>query len=315
MSIWNDNLVSILLEFDLYNIMESDFIDSEAERSEEFIQGLTKFGLSEEEAKVYFSVLKRGTRGEVVGRIKNELEIGRTTIYAIMERLHEKGWVTSEEISESPKRIKYVAKPPMQRLNSIIEEKEKKLKILKDKSLFIGDKLDLQYQGAKKLTLDTIHIGGYKYLKPLVNQGWKIKTEVVEYLESQGRLALDYELKGRKGIPKDCGLIIFIFENEIETNENLIRETVEMFKTKTEYEIRKEKIPGFEDIRLENVTFDKFQEAEVYVKLKFKKKWWLTGKQAVIPIKNKVFLIFGNRDNFQILMDTILNIDKFHHLV
>ena len=87
---------------------------------EERINHLRNFELSNEEAKVYLSLLRRGTRGEVVGRIKNELEIGRTTIYAIMERLCDKRWVTSEEVSQNPRRIKYVAKPPLKTLNKFI---------------------------------------------------------------------------------------------------------------------------------------------------------------------------------------------------
>jgi hypothetical protein len=38
-------------------------------------------------------------------------------------------------------------------------------------------------------------------------------------------------------------------------------------------------------------------------------------KEAVIPIKNKFFLIHGDENNFQILMETIINAEKFHHLI
>ncbi len=289
--------------------------DQSKRSNERFINNLTFFGLSIEEATVYFSLLKRGNRGEVVGRIKEELELGRTTIYAIMERLKEKDWIISDIISEIPKRIKYIAKPPMDILNQLLETTKIKLKKMQDTSLFIGDKLDLVYQGAKKLTVETIHPGGYKYLKPLVNQGWKIKTEVVEHVESLERLVLDYELKGSEGFPKDCGLIIGIFDRNIENDKEVISEAVSTFKIKTEYEIRNEKIPGFEDVKLEVTKFNQYPGANVYIKLKLKKKWWLTGKQAVIPIENKLFLIFGNKENFQILMDTVLNAEKFHHLV
>jgi len=295
--------------------MENDFNDTEEDRSEEFIRNLLNFGLSEEEAKVYFSLLKRGKRGEIVGRIKDELEIGRTTIYAVMERLNQKKWVYSEEISDSPKRIKYIANPPMEMLGNIIKEREDNLRNSKDISLKIRDKLDLKYQGAKKLTINTIHVGGYKYLKPLVEKGWKIKSEVVEHIESLEYLVLDYELKGSKGIPKDSGLIIFFYNKNIEDDTKIVQEAVEMFKTKTEYEIRRDKIPGFQDVKLDDTKFGEYPGAEVYIKLKFKKSWWNVGHQAVIPLKNKIFLIFGAHENFQILMDTILNAEKFHHLM
>ncbi len=37
----------------------------------EYITHLMNFGISEDEAKVYLSLIKRGPRGEIVGRIKN----------------------------------------------------------------------------------------------------------------------------------------------------------------------------------------------------------------------------------------------------
>jgi hypothetical protein len=233
-----------------------------------------------------------------------------------MERLLTKHWVIAEEISKAPKRIKYIAKSPMKVINDIIMEKEMELKHLKERGLYIGDKLDQLYQGAKKLTIDTIHPGGYKYLKPLIERGWKIKTEVIEHLEGDRVLTLDYELKGEKGIPKDSGLIIFNYDRFIEDDERLLEEAKRVFKTKTEYEIRNDKIPGFEDIEFEEIKIkDKYPGFNIYIKLKFKKKLWLAGKQVIIPIKNRVFLLFGNNENFEIILTVILDSEKFHHLV
>jgi predicted transcriptional regulator len=293
--------------------MEQKSLDSKL--LEKYEKDIINFGLSKEEALVFLSLLKRGPRGEIVGRIKDELSIGRTTIYAIMERLAEKGWVISEEISENPKRVKYVAKSPYMVFNETIERKEKELQLLKEYGLFIGDKLEQIYQGAKKLNIDTIHLGGYVYLKDLVSKGWKIKSEVIEHSESLGRLTLDYELKGIKGFPKDCGLIIFDYNRYVEDDNGIITDALSIFKRKTDYEIRQDKIPGFEDIKLEETSFQDYPGANVYIKLKFKKRWWLVGREAVIPIKKKIFLIFGNKENFEILFETILNSEKFHHLV
>jgi len=293
----------------------------EIEKIEPFITGeninhLKNFGLSNEESKVYLSLLKRGNRGEVVGRIKDELEIGRTTIYAIMERLYDKGWVFSEEISQNPRRIKYVANPPLEVLNKIIKMSEIELENQKRSTLFIGDKLDIAYQGAKKLTLNSAHPGAYKYLKLLVDEGFFIKSEVIEYTEgSEYYLSYDYELKGPKGFPKECGLIIIEYHRDIEDDVGLIAESFKLFKSKTDYEIRRDKIPGFQDVKLEDTKFDKYLGANVLIKLKIKKKWWKAGHQAILPIKNKIFFIFGAVENFQILMDAIQNAEKFRHLV
>lgn len=284
--------------------------------TKENINHIQNFGLSVEEATVYLSLIRRGTRGEVVGKIKDELEIGRTTIYAIMERLNEKGWVTAEEISKDPRRIKYVANTPYEIFRRIIQNKDTHLKAMKQSRLFIGDSLDKIYQGAKKLNIDTIHPGAYKYLKPLIEQNFKIKSEVIEHSEDpKHRLSYDYELKGPIGMPKDCGLIIFEFNDNIEEEKNLIKEALEIFKSKTEYEIRRDKIPGFEDVTIEDTKFGEYIGTNVLIKLKFKKKWWSAGHQAVLPIKNRIFLIFGGKENFRILMDTIISSEKFHHLV
>jgi len=53
---------------------------------DQYTKDLTIFGLSNDEARVYLYLLRRGKKGDVVGRLKNDLEIGRTTIYAILER-------------------------------------------------------------------------------------------------------------------------------------------------------------------------------------------------------------------------------------
>lgn len=284
--------------------------------NDEYINQIVNFGLSAEEAKVYLSLLRRGPRGEVVGRIKEELEIGRTTIYAIMERLTEKGWVSGEEISQNPRRIKYVTYPPYSTFSKKIQEKLRELELMKKSSLFIGDSLDKVYQGAKKLNLDSIHPGAFKYLKLLINQGFKLKSEVIEHsVDSRRRISYDYELKGLKGFPKDCGLIIFEYDEDIEEDKSLIKQALEIFKSKTDYEIRKDKIPGFEDLKLEDTKFDKYSGTTLSIKLKFKKKWWKIGNQVVIPSKNRIFLLFGNEQNFKILMESILLIEQFHHLV
>jgi predicted transcriptional regulator len=282
---------------------------------EKYKKKIINFGLTDEEATVYLSLLKREMRGEIVGRIKNELEIGRTTIYAIMERLTSKGWTISEKIADNPKRVKYIAKSPFKVLNSIIECKEKELTLLKEQCLHIGDKLEQTYQGAKKLTIENIHPGGYIYLRSLLDKGWKIKSEVVEHSESIGRMTLDYELKGNKGFPKDCGLIIFQFERNIEQESSVINDAVTMLKNKTDYEIRQDKVPGFEDVKLEDLMYQGYQSTDVFIKLKFKKNWWHVGREMVIPIKNKVFMIFGNKNNFKVLFNLIIKSERFHHLI
>ncbi len=284
--------------------------------NEEYIQELRLFGLTTEEAIVYIALIEKGFQGDVVGRLKNRLDIGRTTIYGILERLVEKGWVEDIEVKKKPKRSKYVAKSPFLILNKIINEKEIELKTIKDTYLFIGDNLEKIYKEKKQLTIENIHPIGIKYLKPLFNRKWRIKSEVIERSESLGRTIFDYELEAKKGFPtKDCGLVIFDYNRNIEHDRNIIDAAISTFKSKTEYEIRNHVIPGFEDVKIEDSKFGDFFGAIVYIKLKIKNEWMMAGKEAVIPIKNKIFLIHGDEQNFQILMETVINSEKFHHLV
>ncbi|MHA1499607.1 MAG: helix-turn-helix domain-containing protein [Promethearchaeota archaeon] len=57
--------------------------------------GLLRFGLNEKEAEVYLAFLKKGDTGDTIGNINKELlDLKRTHIYRIMERLEKKGWVS-----------------------------------------------------------------------------------------------------------------------------------------------------------------------------------------------------------------------------
>ena len=281
---------------------------------EDTIYYLTSFGLTNEEAQVYLLLLPEGINGNIVGHLKDSLGIGRTTIYGILERLSEKEWVKEEELSKRPRRVKYIANPPLLMMNIMIGKKEEELIELRDKSLFIGDILDKLYQGPKKVTLDNIHPVGQKYLKPLIEKKWKVVSEVIERSDSMGRVSFDYELKG-KGFPKDSGLVLFRYDRDIEEDSYLIQSALSMFKSKTDYEIRRDKIPGFEDLKLEDTTFGDYKGFLTSIKIKLKRKWWTVGKNVVIPLKNQIFLIHGNKENFPLLMDTVLNAEKFHHLI
>ena len=92
--------------------------------------GLLKFGLSIEEAKVYLSLLKKGKEGDKVGSLNEELDIKRTTIYRIIDRLIEKEWVVKLPGMSKGAQI-YIARPINDILDEGIQQKEEELKILK----------------------------------------------------------------------------------------------------------------------------------------------------------------------------------------
>jgi len=281
-----------------------------------FLQDLAIFGLTVEEAKVYLALLEKGQIGDIVGRLKEEVDINRTTLYGILERLSDKGWINDIEVRIKPKRTKYVARPPFVVFEEIIIKKKKELDILKEKQLFIGDQLDKIFQENKMLSLNTIHPISKKYLKNLSERGWKINSEVIETSTSLGRSVYDYELMSTTGNPtRECGLIIFEYNRNIENDDNLVNAALSILKSKAEHEIRSHDIPNFEDVKIENNKIGNFKVADVYLKFISNENWISAGKQGVLSIKNKIFLIHGTEENFHLLMEAILNAEKFHHLV
>jgi sugar-specific transcriptional regulator TrmB len=294
-----------------------------------FIQDFQDFGLSVDEAEVYLALIEKGKMGDIVGRLKNDLQIARTTLYGILEKLYNKNWIKIIEIKKKPRRMKFIAKAPLEVLNEIVNNLEVKIEKLKQKRLHIGDTLDKLYQEKKHITIETIHPSSQKYIKPLMEKDWTVKSEVIEQSESLGRIVYDYELIGNKGkFTDECGFIIFEYnyERNIENDDNLIRATFNLLKSKSEYEIKNKgknnEIPDFVDIKLEETEFNSFLGAFVYIKFRegsmirrlTNEEWVLIGKQAAIPIKNKIFLIHGEDKNFQILKEVITNAEKFHHL-
>lgn len=300
----------------------------EKDHNKKFLEDLQFFGLTLEESEIYLKLIENGSIGSIVGKLKNEIEISRTTLYGILDRLVEKNWIESIEISKKPRRIKYRAQPPLKTITEILDEKRKELKTLEKISVEIGDKLQKIYQERKKITLSEVHPGSIKYLKLLTEQNWQIESEVIEHSETLSRTVYDYELLGNKAkYNNNCGLIIFEHERIIERDENLIKAAFSLFKSKMDYEVREkgkeEHIPDFEDVKMENVKFGDFWGVEVFIKFKegsmlaksLGKEWNIAGEAAVIPIKKKIFLIHGAEKNFQILMELIINSEKFHHLI
>jgi len=275
---------------------------------EDLIQKLQDFALSSDEAKVYLKLLKKGAQGEFAGIIKSEFDyIGRTTLYAILKRLNKKGWI--EIIDILPKRTKFVARPPFVVLNEYIAKKEEELEKLKEKHLFIGDRLEKIYQEQEKekmeLTIETVYPAAKKFLKPLFENNWKVISEVIEESEALERTVFDYELQGPKGFHRNAGLIIFEYNRDVENDENLAQSALNLLRSKTEYELRIHGIPGFEDVKFVDEEIQTYFGSQVYLKF-IGTDWVLSAKQVVIPLTNRLIIIWAEVQNFDFLMETIL---------
>jgi len=94
---------------------------------EDFIDDLTRFGLSHEEARIVLFLLRVG--GAPASIVANRFKLNRVKIYRIMSALEEKGWV--ELVLGRP--VRYVAKPLDSVLNACIEETRKNYSTLEEK--------------------------------------------------------------------------------------------------------------------------------------------------------------------------------------
>ena len=84
------------------------------------VENLTKFGLTEKEARVYLTLLETGS--SLVSDVAKKSRINRSTSYVLLEALAEKGLVS---ISEQ-KNVRLYTPAPPERLIQLLEESVKK---------------------------------------------------------------------------------------------------------------------------------------------------------------------------------------------
>ncbi|QQR54690.1 hypothetical protein IPG41_05895 [Candidatus Peregrinibacteria bacterium] len=141
---------------------------------------LTEFGLSEEEAQVYLTVLELG--GSFASTIASKAKIPRVNCYYVLESLRKRGLITTN-LKGSVKF--FVAEPPQVLVNQ----------------------MESQYESAKKLLPELLTLTNAQAFKPIIRsyeglegiktifeQSLEAKSEVLGYtnLEALGRLLPDY---------------------------------------------------------------------------------------------------------------------------
>jgi predicted transcriptional regulator len=250
--------------------------------------GLNRVGLSEDDAKVYLALLRKGEKGEKVGSLDKELDLKRTHIYRIIERLLQKDWV--DKLAKTPKGAQFfTARPLNNLLDAFIKEKTEEIKILKGLKSIISD--------------------DYK-------NGWKIITEVEKDLKGQ----FDLDIQEIIGNEKDCGIVIYEYDRIIKGEENLDKVKLRLYSNKLETIIleRKEigKLKDLNEVKVDEIDIQDYYGAIISVSYKSgskvedkaEKDWNIVAKLVSIPIDNKIYIIWGSEEKFQILMDMILKI-------
>jgi len=242
--------------------------------------GLLKAGLSFEEAKVYLTLLQSGERGEKVGNLNKKLEIKRTTIYRIIERLVNKRWV--DKVMERPTGTTiYVARPLNEIIDNLIRDKENELKLLKSFRYIMGESSENGWIDVSK-DFNTLGIVGVEKDCGLIilEYGETVKEDVI----LQAALQLSYE----------------------KLKEHL----------QPEPEIEEFTIPDLEEIKIVHRKIDDYFGA--IMELKFKEgsaiannvgtDWIVAAKHVAVPVDDKIYVIWGSEEKFPILLSIILKI-------
>ncbi len=243
--------------------------------------GLNQFGISEDEAKVYLALLRKGEDGDKVGNLDKELLLKRTHIYRIINRLVEKNWV--EELAKFPRGAQlYGARPIDELLDNVIKEKEEEIKVLKGFKLILGENLE---------------------------NGWNLDNLDLNDLKKP----FDLDIKEITGFEKDNGIVIFEYDRLIKDEENLDRVKLRLYSEKLKQEIKENAISDLEYIEIDEVKISNYLGANI--KIKFRKNsnisnnlgsdWIIVAKLVAIPIDNKIYVIWGSEQKFPYLLNII----------
>ncbi|MFX1409120.1 MAG: helix-turn-helix domain-containing protein [Promethearchaeota archaeon] len=255
--------------------------------------GLLKVGLSLDEAKVYLALLNKGEKGEKVGILDKGLDLKRTHIYRIIERLIRKDWV--QKVSETPTGRKVFAARPLNNLmDEIIQNKEEELKILKSFRFIMGESLE---------------------------NGWIDVSEITKDLQPYSKKAFDFNTLGITGVEKDCGLLIFEYDKIIEEQIVIqaalqlsfekIRETIQPNLDHNEYTI-----PDLEEIKIIDTKIKDYLGMIMYFKFKegtttannVGTDWIIAAKHVAVPIDDKIYVVWGSEEKFPLLLSIILKL-------
>ncbi|MBN1217118.1 MAG: hypothetical protein JXA99_16985 [Candidatus Lokiarchaeota archaeon] len=263
-----------------------------------YIQGIEKFNMSYEEAKIYFKVIKYGKEGCMARELNEEIpDIERTTIYSILRRLIDYGCIFEIERQAGSKVKKFYALNPKKYFDTIISMKETELAQLNEIKKKISNDLEDFYKNGLEFSLNQIENEMKKYLEPLIANGWKILHQnIKKYIELFGFKLYDYRLK----IPLSesekydkAGFLLFIFDYDIENDDLSLNY---YFKQLKRILIRIHETPEELIEVIENKTTVFGKEFPSFL-IKFidrkNKKCLLESRTIIFPNKNKIFFVWS----------------------
>jgi len=154
-----------------------------------------------------------------------------------------------------------------------------------------------------------------------LENGWIDLSDIKNDLQVYGQKSFDFKNLEMIGFDKDCGLIIFDYNKKIE-DEVIIRAALQLSSEKLREPIQPnldEKaftILDLEDIKIEDIKIRDYLGMTMY--FKFKKgsetgnnvgtDWIVATRQVAVPLKNKIYVVWGSEENFPLLLSIILQL-------
>ncbi len=275
------------------------------EKSEEFfVESLRKLDLDQDEALIYFTLLKKGESGTIARKLNEELlNIERTRVYSIIRKLIGKGCVKKGPPSDDARKpIKFIAVEPEHYFEIMIEKARSKLDELEEfKENILGELITL-FEKEQEIHEADLEPSIVPYFKQLITRGWKVIDQKIEKGLNLfgGEKTYEYRLKPPKKyehLLKLMGLIICVYNTKIDIEpgvikfiigqiKNIIKDThAQDFDMLTITE-NSSKLKGVEVFSLKIMTQDNKSKNVIEF-----------GKTLIIPINNKIFFIWEEIDH------------------
>ena len=282
------------------------------------LETIEQLGFTREEALIYFTLVKHGKNGAIVKQLVQETSLGRTTIYAIINRLIEKNAVTIGGPSNTAKKATlFIASPPTRFFSGIIEQKKRALHEVEERNLLYHDHFQRLYQQGTEFSYETLDPFIQPYLKTLIlEEGWTVISQIVEKgMPTFGCDVFAYELRlpetisGEVEYQNKAYFIVYSFDYDIEANETSRKFFIELARRKTRENI---KVSGpFADVKLEDgeITFFGRTWPAFLASGKVGQKYVDIGQIPIFPIKDKlIFISAGISKSLEVLAQVVYEV-------
>ena len=303
----------------------------ENSKEKQLVEELQKTGLNPKEATVYFRLLKSGSRGSLVRELMHDLVIERTSIYAILRKFVKRGIVTKTKDLETTKQATiFTAIPPKHYLSQIIESKENAIKKLKQFEKKYGDQFEEIYYQGLAYSVDEFDSFIQPYLKPLIEQGWKVRS----YNAKKNDLIFNHTVydilieSTTTRYIKINGFLVLTFYEQIEHDQSSLNFFINAFKNHTRNEIlfhtklqdftfednqinfRQKEYPGF-NMKLHINNKNILKNFSQYFDLNGETKVEISVRAVALPIQNKLFLLWAEtRENLEKMLNSIFQVEN-----